>query len=420
MPSKGLFGGLKAIDAFGKTMEDVKVRTRTGAFLTLLSVAIILSFTTMEFLDYRRVGIDTSVVVDRSRGEKLTVHLNVTFPRVPCYLMSLDLMDISGEVQRDISHDIIKTRLTAAGTAVAGAQVGELRNDIDRLNEQRMDGYCGSCYGGEPPEGGCCNSCDAVREAYTRRGWSFGNPGGIDQCVEEHWSDHIQEQSSEGCNVAGLVRVNKVIGNIHLSPGRSFQTAQSRIYELVPYLKNDGNRHDFSHTVHHMYFTADDEADESKAQVSREMRERLGIYQNPLDGNTGRTSKAQYMFHYFLKVVSTQYRTLDGQLVNSHQYSVTHFERDLETGSGGNTAEGLQIQHGVNGLPGVFFSYEISPILVAHRETRQSFAHFLTSTCAIVGGVLTVASILDSALFATQRSLKRNAGANGHPNGKLM
>jgi hypothetical protein len=58
------------------------------------------------------------------------------------------------------------------------------------------------------------------------------------------------------------------------------------------------------------------------------------------------------MFHYFLKVVSTQFRTLDGQVVNSHQYSVTHFERDLMTGAAGNTNEGLQIQHGVNGLPG--------------------------------------------------------------------
>lgn len=115
------------------------------------------------------------------------------------------------------------------------------------------------------------------------------------------------------------------------------------------------------------------------------------------------------MFHYFLKVVSTQFHTLDGKTVNSHQYSVTHFERDLETGAAGNTVEGIQIMHGVNGLPGewqfsfppppwvavtdlnipipraslvfagVFFSYEISPILVAHRETRQSFAHFLTS-----------------------------------------
>lgn len=58
------------------------------------------------------------------------------------------------------------------------------------------------------------------------------------------------------------------------------------------------------------------------------------------------------MFQYFLKVVPTQFRNLDGHVVNSHQYSVSHFERDLMTGIAGNTNEGLQIQHGVNGLPG--------------------------------------------------------------------
>jgi endoplasmic reticulum-Golgi intermediate compartment protein 3 len=81
--------------------------------------------------------------------------------------------------------------------------------------------------------------------------------------------------------------VNKVVGNIHITPGRSFQAAQSQISDFVPYLKNDGNRHDFSHTIQYLYFTADDEADTSKAQVSKEMRERLGIYQNPLDAHTG-------------------------------------------------------------------------------------------------------------------------------------
>jgi hypothetical protein len=30
-------------------------------------------------------------------------------------------------------------------------------------------------------------------------------------------------------------------------------------------------------------------------------------------------------------------------------------------------------------LSGTFFNFEISPILVVHAETRQSFAHFLTS-----------------------------------------
>jgi hypothetical protein len=58
------------------------------------------------------------------------------------------------------------------------------------------------------------------------------------------------------------------------------------------------------------------------------------------------------MFHYFLKIVSTHYRTLDGQIVNSHQYSATHFERDLTTGQADNTNEGIQIHHGAAGMPG--------------------------------------------------------------------
>lgn len=61
----------------------------------------------------------------------------------------------------------------------------------------------------------------------------------------------------------------------------------------------------------------------------------MGIHANPLDGTDGRvrviikfleasshhislfqTAKAQYMFQYFLKVVSTQFRTLnDNQVV---------------------------------------------------------------------------------------------------------
>ena len=105
---------------------------------------------------------------------------------------------------------------------------------------------------------------------------------------------------------------------------------------------------------------------------------------------------------------------------------------------------------------GLFINYEISPLLVVHSETRQSFAHFLTSyvtfsflssplpssscsvlndfytctyisflpcrTCAIVGGVLTNATIVDSVLFATGKRLKKGSGGvtNGYNNGKLM
>lgn len=57
--------------------------------MTLVATAIILTFTGIEFFDYRRIGTDTSLVVDKSRGEKLTVHMDVTFPRVPCYCQSI-------------------------------------------------------------------------------------------------------------------------------------------------------------------------------------------------------------------------------------------------------------------------------------------------------------------------------------------
>ncbi|KAG9052340.1 hypothetical protein FS842_010033, partial [Serendipita sp. 407] len=63
---------LKAIDAFGKTLEDVKIRTRTGAFLTFLSIGIILLLTLVEFIDYRSVYLDTNIEVNKSRDERLT------------------------------------------------------------------------------------------------------------------------------------------------------------------------------------------------------------------------------------------------------------------------------------------------------------------------------------------------------------
>jgi len=422
--AKGLFANLKGVDAFGKTTEDVKVKTRTGAFLTIVSAAIILAFTMMEFFDYRKVNIDTSIVVDRSRGEKLTVNMNITFPRVPCYLLSLDVMDISGELQRDITHNILKARLDTQGAAIPNSYSADLQNDLDKMNSVKKDGYCGSCFGGLEPPSGCCNTCEEVRQAYVNRGWSFSNPDAIEQCKDEGWADKLRDQADEGCNISGRIRVNKVIGNIHLSPGRSFQTNSRNLYELVPYLRDDGNRHDFSHTIHRFSFDGDDEYNYWKAETGRAMRKRLGLNENPLDGVNARTSKAQYMFQYFLKVVSTQFRSLDGNVMNTNQYSTTQFERDLTEGNQGDTA-GIHVQHGVNGVPGAFFNFEISPILVVHSDTRQSFAHFITSTCAIVGGVLTVASLIDSILFATGRRLKKSttnaAGSgNGYVGGKLM
>ncbi|KAF5367806.1 hypothetical protein D9757_009614 [Collybiopsis confluens] len=397
--AKGIFAGLKGVDAFGKTTDDVKVKTRTGAFLTLVSAAIILSFTLMEFIDYRTVYTDTSLIVDKSRGEKLSVRMNITFPRVPCYLLNVDVVDISGETQTDISHSIRKTRLSHLGDQIRGSTITGLQNDIEKNQNEnsKPSDYCGSCYGGKEPESGCCNTCEEVRSAYIKKGWSFTNPDAIEQCKSEGWLESLKDQANEGCHIVGRIRVNKVTGNIHLSPGKSFQGSRGDVYELVPYLRDDGNKHDYSHTIHEFSFDSED------FSLLRLIRTTLNVLAS------SQTTKAKYMYQYFLKVVSTHFRTIDNQHLRSNQYSVTHFERDVSEGVQGDTAQGVYLQHGMYGVPGIFFNYEISPILVVHTDTRQSFAHFITSICAIIGGVLTVAQLFDSVLFATTRALKKKA-----------
>ena len=41
----------------------------------------------------------------------MEIHLNMTFPRVPCELLTLDVMDVSGEQQTGVMHGVNKVRL---------------------------------------------------------------------------------------------------------------------------------------------------------------------------------------------------------------------------------------------------------------------------------------------------------------------
>ena len=93
-------------------------------------------------------------------------------------------------------------------------------------------------------------------------------------------------------------------------------------------------------------------------------------------------------------MVPTRYIGLQGDVLRTNQYSVTEHERDLGNDAG-------------HGLPGVFFMYDLSPITVQYTGTKQSLPHFLTSLCAIIGGVFTVASFLDAIIYHGTRALQR-------------
>jgi endoplasmic reticulum-Golgi intermediate compartment protein 3 len=184
---------------------------------------------------------------------------------------------------REISHNIVKTRLNDRGIPYPQQEViSDLQNDLSRMVSINEPGYCGSCYGGLEPEGGCCQTCESVRKAYVDRGWAFSNPEGIDQCKKEGWTEKIQVQAKDGCRISGRVRIKKVQSSLVFSFGQSFQSNSYQARELVPYLK-DGPIHDFGHMVHELKFESDDEYDLKMAEEALRVKKKLGVDVGPLN-----------------------------------------------------------------------------------------------------------------------------------------
>lgn len=68
-----------------QAMDDVRVRTSTGAIVTFLSFFLILILSCGEVLDYAKVHTKNHLAVDLGREPRIPILLDISFPRVPCY-----------------------------------------------------------------------------------------------------------------------------------------------------------------------------------------------------------------------------------------------------------------------------------------------------------------------------------------------
>lgn len=102
---------------------------------------------------------------------------------------------------------------------------------------------------------------------------------------------------------------------------------------------------------------------------------------NPLDLTVSTTPNNVHKFQYFLSVVPTVYSVTSSNILGlpskrtifTNQYAVTDEERI--------------IKHGEPTVPGIFFKYDIEPLMLAVEERRDSFMSFVLKIVNVVSGV---------------------------------
>lgn len=151
----------------------------------------------------------------------------------------------------------------------------------------------------------------------------------------------------------------------------------------------DQGKHSFSHTINHLSFGP--EIDGRRQS-------------NPLDHVIKRTEEAAYSYTYFVKIVSTEYHRIGvASSTASHTYSVTAHERSI---NGGVDKENPTHVNARGGIPGVYFAYDISPLKLIEKEQHGRFSSFLVGAMSSIGGVLSVAALLDRGIYEAAKTMK--------------
>ncbi|XP_024032147.1 endoplasmic reticulum-Golgi intermediate compartment protein 3 isoform X2 [Morus notabilis] len=319
----GVRQALKSLDAFPRAEEHLLQKTRSGALVSIVGLVIMAMLFMHELRYYLTTYTVHQMSVDLKRGETLPIHINVTFPSLPCDVLSVDAIDMSGKHEVDLDTNIWKLRLNSHGQIIGTEYLSDL---VEKEHASHKHG------------------------------------GGFDEAAEE-MIKRVRKAlaNGEGCRVYGVLDVQRVAGNFHISVhGLNIFVAQM-IFE--------GSKHvNVSHIIHDLSFGP----------------KYPGIH-NPLDGTERILHDTSGVFKYYIKIVPTEYRYIWKEVLPTNQFSVTEYFSPMKDFD--------------RSWPAVYFLYDLSPITVTIKEERRSFLHFITRLCAVLGGTFALTGMLDRWMY---------------------
>ncbi|XP_009408557.3 uncharacterized protein LOC103990964 [Musa acuminata AAA Group] len=329
----GRLQSLRSFDAFPRAEEHLLKKTHSGAVVSIIGLAVMGTLFVHELKYYLTTYTVHQMSVDLKRGETLPIYINMTFPSLPCEVLSVDAIDMSGKHEVDLDTNIWKLRLNKEGQITGTEYLSDL---VEKEH---------SAHKHDDSD----NHDDSSEKKHED---TFGSDA-------EKMIENVKRAISngEGCRVYGVLDVQRVAGNFHISiHGLNIFVAQQ--------IFGGAKLVNVSHVIHDLSFGPS----------------YPGIH-NPLDGTTRMLHDTSGTFKYYIKIVPTEYRYLSKEVLPTNQFSVTEYY--------------VPIRVTDRSWPAVYFLYDLSPITVTIKEERRSFLHFLTRLCAVLGGTFALTGMLD-------------------------
>jgi len=300
------------------------------------------------------------LVVNHNRDERMKINVRLTFFNLNCKTLTLDIADKFGENQNPAT--IFKTVQKQPYKGDFPSLWVSLKQEYPNLDTYEFENILWATMWAE-----------ATNTPIPGKG--FGMFSKVLRTIQQP-KTVPRTYGTEGCMLRGYMEVNKVEGNFHLAVGESHS-------------ENGGHHHHWAAETRHLGFNA------SHYIHHLSFGEPFPGVIHPLDAfwfvEEGLASQQQY----FIQVVPTQY-VRSSETVDTNQYSVTYHRTPVDPTSPMNTR-----------LPGVFFKYQISPLLIKIELKSRTFAHFITRVSAVIGGVWVVIGMLYSSARETVSGLSK-------------
>ncbi|WZZ60978.1 hypothetical protein YC2023_061085 [Brassica napus] len=325
----GVKQALRSIDAFPRAEDHLLQKTQSGAVVSIVGLFIMATLFLSELSYYLNTLTVHQMSVDLKRGETLPIHVNMTFPSLPCDVLSMDAIDMSGKHEVDLDTNIWKLRLNSHGHIIGTEYISDL---VEKEHDHSSHKHG--------------NHSKPKLEYEHKNETEALNLLGFDEAAETMIKKVKQALADgEGCRVYGVLDVQRVAGNFHVSVhGLNIYVAQM--------IFGGSKNVNVSHMIHDLSFGP----------------KYPGIH-NPLDGTNRILHDTSGTFKYYIKIVPTEYRYLSKDILTTNQYSLTEYYTPMNAFD--------------RTWPAVYFLYDLSPITVTIKEERRSFVHLITRLCAV-------------------------------------